>query len=218
MPKYILIDLHLHSNDSTRTGSKVSGETDLEKLRILNNNNVKVACFSDHDHFYRRSYLNRLKIIKEYGFDLLLLPGLEIDLQRTDYKTGQVVIVFNPASNLEAIEEIFIGRKVRYTYAEIIEVLSGYDFMIFPHTGKAKDNMLVDDLANFQVDALDVTRDNHANVNKILSIRQIPVVSFSDTHTWKKYPQWSKKQTYVEAERNFLDIKKAIRENKIIIE
>ncbi|AXE60899.1 hypothetical protein DA803_02230 [[Mycoplasma] phocae] len=215
---YILIDLHTHSSDSGKTGSNISGESDLEKLEILVKHNVKVACFSDHDKFYLKNYQKRLEIIKKYHLDLVLFPGIEIDLKRIDHRVGQAVFVFNPDDDLVAIQNLFSGPKTRYSYAEIIAKLADFDFMVFPHAGKGKDNMLVDDLGNFQVDALDITDENHANVKKILAKRAIPLVTFSDTHTWKKYPQFSKKQTYVQSEVNFSAIKRAIQENKIIIE
>ncbi|QSF13499.1 hypothetical protein [Mycoplasma sp. Mirounga ES2805-ORL] len=220
MANKILIDLHVHSEDSKYTGSNISQESDKEKLLILQKHYVKAACFSDHDNFYINSYKKRLKIIQDNRIDLVLFPGIEVNLIRFDKTIGQAVFVFDPESDLEQLVEVtskhFRFNNNKYTYKEAVEVFNQFNFMVFPHAGKGKDNMAWEDIHMSQVDALDVTDFNSSNKKKILKQNpNIPVVSFSDTHTWRKYPQFSKYGTYVEAEPNFNSIRDGIEQNKI---
>ncbi|WP_406617538.1 hypothetical protein [Mycoplasmopsis adleri] len=211
------IDLHVHSEDSKYTGSNISQETDLQKLKILAKNYVKVTCFADHDKFYLNSYLKRLKLIQDFNLDIILYPGLEVNLIRFDKKIGQAVFVFDPNSDLEKLEKLteneFRFNKNKYTYKEAVDLFinNNFNFMVFPHAGKAKDNMDWEDIKDSQVDALDVTDFNSSNKKKILKNKKIPVCFFSDTHTWRKYPEHSKICTYVEDFSDFNELKENIK-------
>ncbi|WP_237567391.1 hypothetical protein [Metamycoplasma hominis] len=91
----IKIDLHVHSQDSSHTGSNISQESDLEKLLILTKKRVKIASFSDHDNFYIESYLKRLEIIKQYNIDITLWPGIEVNLRKYDGQIGQAIYIWS---------------------------------------------------------------------------------------------------------------------------
>lgn len=222
----IKIDLHVHSQDSSHTGSNISQESDLEKLLILTKKRVKIASFSDHDNFYIESYLKRLEIIKQYNIDITLWPGIEVNLRKYDGQIGQAIFIFDPDSNLKELNEVtkkeFRFNSNKYTYKDAVELFkkSNFNFMVFPHAGKGQDNMEWQDICNSQVDGLDITDFNNSNKKKILKQDPtIPVLYFSDTHTWRKYPQYGKFCSYVEVENKdqitFNEVKNNIRNNKV---
>lgn len=223
---WIKIDLHVHSADSSFTGSNISLESDLEKLLILQKNRVKITSFVDHDNFYLSSYLRRLNIIQKQKINILLLPGLEVNLKKTNGQIGQAIFVFDPKSNLEELHKLttqkFRFNNNKFTYKEAVELFNNnnFDFMVFPHTGKAQDNMNWEDIKDSQIDALDATIFNSSNIKKIQKENnKIPVVYFSDTHTWSKYPQYGKYCSYVQVEDtnnlNFKEIKNSIKNNNL---
>lgn len=206
---WIKIDLHVHSADSSFTGSNISLESDLEKLLILQKNRVRVSSFVDHDNFYLNSYLKRLDIIKKQKMNILLLPGLEVNLRKTNGQIGQAIFVFNPESDLEKLNNLttkaFRFNNNKFSYSEAIELFKNndFDFMVFPHAGKAQDNMNLEDIRGCQIDGLDITDFNSSNKKKILKeLPDIPSLYFSDTHTWRKYPQYGKFCSYVEVENS----------------
>ncbi len=222
---WIKFDLHVYSQDSSYTGSNISDENDLTKLLILQKNKIKVACFSDHDNFYIQNYIERLEIIKKNNINIMLLPGLEVNLRKHNNQIGQAIFVFNPDSNLEELSKLttkeFKFNSNKYSYKNAVELFrnNNFDFMVFPHAGKGKDNMEWEDIQDSQVDALDVTDFNSSNKKKILKNKNIPIVYFSDTHTWRKYPQYGKYCSYVDVDdkNNFSyeEIKRKINENKL---
>lgn len=222
----IKIDFHVHSTDSSYTGSNISEESDLKKLLILQKHKVKVASFADHDNFYVDSYIKRLKLIQDNKIDILLLPGLEVNLKKYNGQIGQAIIVFDPNSNLESLHalttKVFRNNNNKLTYKEAVNLFKEkeFNFMIFPHAGKAQDNMEWEDIEGSQVDGLDVTDFNSTNKKKILKQNpELPVVYFSDTHTWRKYPQYGKFCSYVEVSDKsnftFKEIKENINKKKI---
>ncbi len=226
---WIKIDFHVHSTDSSYTGSNISEESDLEKLLILQKHKVKVASFADHDNFYLNSYIKRLKLIQDNKIDILLLPGLEVNLKKYNSQIGQAIIVFDPESNLESLHQlttkVFRHNNNKLTYKEVVNLFKeeAFNFMIFPHAGKAQDNMEWEDIEGSQVDGLDVTDFNNTNKKKILKQNNdIPVFYFSDTHTWRKYPQYGKFCSYVEVDDKsnftFNEIKDHIKAKKIAME
>ncbi|WP_373435938.1 hypothetical protein [Metamycoplasma equirhinis] len=219
------IDLHIHSIDSNSTGSNVSKESDKDKILILKKNYVKVACFSDHQKFFYTNYLARLEIIKKNKIPIVLLPGLEVNLKRFDNKIGQAVFVFSPDFDGRKLErftmEHFLYSKKLYSYGEAVQLFkkNNFDFMVFPHAGKGADNLDIEDIKDYQVDALDATNISSSNIKKIQKVRKLPVVYFSDTHSWKKYPENTRFCTHVDIDfetMNFNSLKSAINENKLI--
>ncbi|MGP1451413.1 MAG: PHP domain-containing protein [Metamycoplasmataceae bacterium] len=223
---WVKIDLHVHSTDSSFTGSNISSESDLEKLLILQKHRVRVTSFADHDNFYLDSYLKRQKIIKEQKIDILLLPGIEVNLRKFNNQIGQSIFIFNPENDLKKLHQLttkeFRFNNNKFTYEEAINLFNqyGFDFMVFPHAGKAQDNMNWEDIKDKQIDALDVTDFNNKNKKKILKENdQIPVVYFSDTHTWSKYPQYGKYCSYIQVEDSnnltYREIKNNIKNNKL---
>ncbi|QJR43553.1 PHP domain-containing protein [Mycoplasma miroungigenitalium] len=224
--KKIIIDLHMHSPDSNISGSNVSIFDEQIMIEKLVKNYVSAACFSDHDKLFLESYQRRLSLIKEMKANILLLPGCEINLiSCKDNKIAQAVIVFDPNEDLEKIEKIInsnfshMNRK-NHSYKSLCELLEGFKFMIFPHVGKGKDFLVLEDLIGYQVDGLDSTTFNSSNLKKVSNfLDDIPIVMFSDVHDWKKYPYDNTKyQTYitVNGEVSFDTIKEAL--NKKLVD
>ncbi|BAP39798.1 PHP domain-containing protein [Metamycoplasma canadense] len=226
--EYIKIDLHVHSIDSSKTGSNISKNSDDEMLVKLKENKVRVTSFVDHDCFYYASYLKRIEIIKKYEMNILILPGIEVNLKRFDNKKGQAIFVFNPNNDLLLLENItkkyFWFSNKKYTYSEAVEIFekNNFDFMVFPHSGKAQDNMAYEDIKESQIDGLDTTNPNSSNNKKILKyLPNLPKLFFSDTHTWKKYPEHSKFWTYLQIKDanclTYEEIKQNIKNNLVEI-
>ncbi|WP_029608536.1 hypothetical protein [Mycoplasma simbae] len=222
MSKKIIIDLHIHSSDSNLSGSNISKFTDLQMLEKLHKNYVKVACFADHYELFVDNFYKRVDLIANHKvIDIVLLPGCEIDLASLSKQSkGQAVIVFDPNQDLYAIAKIVKDNFSRannkwLTYKQACELFNNFEYMIFPHSGKGQDNMVAEDLLDSNVHGLDSTSLKSPNLKKIRKVIQAPIVCFSDTHDWKKYPfDNTKYQTWVEAEPTFKSIKEALMNNK----
>ncbi|WP_027334218.1 hypothetical protein [Mycoplasma elephantis] len=223
---WIKIDLHVHSEDSSYTGSNISKESDIDKLLILQKNRVIISCFADHDKFYLDSYLKRLEIINKEMINLTIWPGIEVNLKKYNGQKGQAIFIFNPNSDLKKLQTLteneFRFYKKLYSYKEAIHLFEqeGFNFMVFPHAGKAQDNMSYEDIKDCKVTGLDVTDYNNRNKKDIVrQMPNVPILYFSDTHTWKKYPQYGKYCSYVEVENKnnltFQEIKNNIENNKV---
>ncbi|UUD36887.1 Uncharacterised protein [Mycoplasmopsis californica] len=234
---WIKIDLHTHSADSNITGSNAQKYTDLEIFDVLIKNHVAVASIADHDYFYKDSFIKRRELLANKKWNLVLFPGVEVDLKthnpkaKTQNEKGQAVFIFNPDSDLDKLEQVIKNNFSKYrtpmivhTYKEALEILKEFDFMVFPHTGKGQDNMHWEDFEDARVDAYDTTDLKSSNLKSIrkkekeLAREEVPVVVFSDTHTWRKYPEHSKHNTYVEADATYESVKMAIKNKKIYIE
>ncbi|MCS4536627.1 hypothetical protein NXS15_00575 [Mycoplasma sp. CSL7475-4] len=182
----VYIDLHIHSQDSNNTGSTISKHSDVEMLQKLINNRVRVACFADHDNLFVESYNRRVEIIKEKGYELTLLPGCEINLLNGE-KSAQAILVFRPDQDLNQIKKIVNKNKI--SYRNIFNKFADYDFMIFPHTGKAKDIINPLELEGCYISGFDSSNPKSSNLKKAMKLYpDVPDVYFSDVHNWKKYP------------------------------
>ncbi|MCV3728644.1 hypothetical protein OF376_02560 [Ureaplasma miroungigenitalium] len=227
----IKIDLHTHTVDSNKYGSNVSKSSDDDIFYKLKTNNVKIVCFSDHLNFDKNQYLKRASLGLEFKPEIIVWPGIEIDIYLHDKNTrAQVIVVFNPSHDLAALEK-FCQTNFnpdfnplnfdKHSYAELISLLTKeqYDFLIFPHVGKGVDFVYPTDIENQRVDGLDSIKPDHKNVLKMRKHGiQAPVVCFSDTHDWENYPQHSYYWTWLTTESlAFNDVKQSILQHQITL-
>ncbi|MCV3754275.1 hypothetical protein [Ureaplasma zalophigenitalium] len=225
----IKIDLHTHTSDSNKYGSNVSKNSDEDIFYKLKTNNVKIVCFSDHLNFDKNQYLKRVNLGLEFKPQIIVWPGIEIDIYLHHKNTrAQVIVVFNPDHNLEELED-FCQEHFnpdfnplnfdKYSYAELVNLLTDkqYDFLIFPHVGKGADVVFPQDIKDQRVDGLDSIKPDHKNVQKMRKHNiQAPVVCFSDTHDWDNYPQHSYYWTWLTTNSlTFNDVKQAILNKQI---
>ncbi|MDZ7293682.1 PHP domain-containing protein [Mycoplasmopsis pulmonis] len=217
--KKIKIDLHLHSPYSSTNGTKIKWTSEEEAIRILKDNNIALASFTDHNTFNFDFFTRIQNLALEYSPKVVFLPGIEVDLVRKDGKKGQSIFIFNPKQDLIKLQKHIkkIARKWMYTYQEFLDQLKDFDFLAIPHIGKGstEDFLKQEDIESCQVDALEVTNLNHTNYKKIIkSNPNYSTVAFSDTHAWNKYPQHTKLITMIEGDPSYENLKTKLLERK----
>ncbi len=156
--EYLKISLHNHfgGNAANRTrNSNIAYNFDLNlaKQRIddASNNEFEILVFSNHNIFKK----NDFEVLKAYaqgkidvnGHNILLLPGVEIDLindktlQPSDQKFLHVVLVFNDTADLQKIEKkideiITANSNNFFTVDDLAEVLMIDKCIMIPHGGR----------------------------------------------------------------------------------
>lgn len=172
--EYLKISLHNHFGGNAANRTRNSNLTycfDLNsaKQRIddASNNEFEILVFSNHNIFKK----NDFEVLKVYagtkidanGNNILLLPGVEIDLindknlQPADQKFLHVVLVFNSTADLQKIEDkideiIQNNSNNFFTVDDLVEVLMIDKCIMIPHGGrKQKDRCAAKNMQQFTV-------------------------------------------------------------------
>jgi predicted metal-dependent phosphoesterase TrpH len=99
---------------SAPNGDALSLESIEEAIRILHKNNVGIGAFTDHNNFSVEQYLRASKYAKTGN--ILLLPGIELDVIRNNNIRGNILLVFDNNLNqkqllkLEKIIKLKTGK------------------------------------------------------------------------------------------------------------
>lgn len=212
------IDLHLHSLLSAKNGDSIHWISDFDSMKRLKNNNIEICAFTDHNDFSSSAYKSLRDLAKTGG--ITLLPGIEVDVKRLNDTIGHLLVIFSNElddSQLKEIESIARKdlKKTRgISLQSANEIFSSFETIKIPHVGKS-DYFTNEDLAILEHDAIEISNYNHPNFNK-WKRNGIPksIVSFSDTHIWKDYPQQSFLITELDLkEKTFLDLKACLQKN-----
>lgn len=212
------IDLHLHSSLSTKNNDIVKWRGDFQFFEILRNHKVRIAALSDHNLFDFNYYKKMSELAKKA--EILFLPATEINVRTKRGAIGNIIYVFSNLTSdlkLQELEKLIKSRilKEGISLKEANTIFSGFDYLVIPHVGK-NDYLAYDDLLEINYDAFEITSKDHHNFKSILKHGlSASIVSFSDTHNWDKYPQYSKNFfTFIKLKNpSFNDLKKAFQAN-----
>lgn len=211
------IDLHLHTNISSKNGDSIRCGTPYETLKILFSHKIKIASFTDHNAFDLEFYLECKKIAKDL---ITILPGVEINVVKNDGKIAHLLVIFSNDLSIEELEKLKMEISKIYkngiSINEINNWFQNYQTIRIPHVGKS-DFFEIEDLEKLNYDAIEITNDKHPNYLKFLkSGIKKSVVSFSDTHIWDNYPQNTKMWTEIDEleSMNFDSLKKVFYQQK----
>ena len=83
------IDIHLHSVLSSSNGDGIIWSGEYNAIEKLSNSGVEIAAFTDHNIFDLNFYLKAKKLAE--SISILLLPGIEVNVVRTDGKPAHVL-------------------------------------------------------------------------------------------------------------------------------
>ncbi|MGL5522268.1 MAG: PHP domain-containing protein [Metamycoplasmataceae bacterium] len=212
------IDLHLHTRASKFHENSIEWESTHFAISKLNSFGIKIFSFTDHNIFDLKLY-KKAKRIAQTG-NLLVLPGIEVNVVRKNGKIGNIIYIFSDELSDEQLIKIEeIAKKNIPTRGISLEnanlIFADFDHLCIPHVGKA-DFLELDDLLMINYDAIEITSEDHHNYKKaIKGIDPTSVVSFSDTHIWRKYPQQGKLITEIEInELSYNQLKKKINEKQ----
>lgn len=212
------IDLHLHSKNSSINGDTIKWDSLYDSLKKVMLNDIKAISFTDHNVFSKELYLEAKKLASTVN--ICVLPGVELNVINKRDKVSHMLVLFDDNLNDNQLDEIEKKindlTKTGISINNINDFLSEYNSIRIIHVGK-NDYFELEDLDNLNYDAFEITNENHHNFKKIIKNNKISsIVSFSDTHSWDKYPQQSFLETNIpdNDELNFHYIKKCFSEKK----
>jgi len=209
------VDFHLHSFTSLSNGDSIKMLSFLDNLKILKRNGVKALAFTDHNKFYAKEYIANKINAKRLG--ITIFPGVELDVTRKNKELGHVLFIFEETLNeselkdLERIINKTLGKH-KVSVEELDDKFINYKKIVIPHVGKG-DFLDVNDLKEFNFDAIEVVNDMHPNYKKFIKKwkSKESLVSFSDTHMWHRYPQVRNYYTFLNCKLSIEEIKKLLK-------
>ncbi len=212
------VDLHLHSYASSQNGDAIKWDSLYDAVSRIYKSGVRLASFTDHNVFDVDLYLESSKLGKTGG--LIFLPGIEVNVVRKNGVIANLIYIFKEDL---AIDQLLKIKKITesipkrgITIDNANKIFDDFDVLRIPHIGKS-DHFKSEDLKDLKFDAFEVTNLTHPNYLKTLKDGFISsVVSFSDTHIWKSYPQQKTLVTEIILNPiSYNSLEEKFRENKI---
>ncbi len=191
MDKINIVDLHLHSSFSSLAHDSISWVSLKNTLYSLNNNNVKIICFTDHDFFNYDFVLQAQDIIKQSNFNIKVFPGVEMTIRRQNGSCGHCLYIFDHHSD-EMMKDLqnkvnrYKNRSNGVSPNVWAKAIADYTYTIIPHVSKADSNMIFEDLKS-QVNKINYIEGkiSSKSTNFIKkSQKDIKTIMMSDTHFW----------------------------------
>ena len=152
----ILVDLHIHSNNSSYKDGDLVKDSTIDKLDLLieklNDNNICLCAVTDHNRFDYDLYCELRKKINSGSFSLKKnLPGIEFDVVlEEDRPSCHIIAIFNDNDEhkIKQIQDkLFDCRKLNeqnesYLLKEFEEILKniGLDVILIAHQRQGFDN------------------------------------------------------------------------------
>jgi len=109
--EWVRVDLHLHSPASSSfslpPGVNLNSPSDLEKLvdeyvKKLKEANIKIAAITDYN-LIRKDFFERIKK-KAKQYEIIVLPGVELDVELTGGKYGlHILLIFDESEDIDGI-------------------------------------------------------------------------------------------------------------------
>lgn len=208
------IDLHLHTPISTKNGDTIKWFSIYDTLKRIMNNHIKLAAFTDHNAFDLKLYKEAKKLAATAN--IVLLPGVEINVVRKCGIIGHMLVLFDQNLNDDQLE--ILNKKINSILKSGISInhindwFSEFLTIRIIHIGK-NDFFEIEDLDNLNYDAFEITNYNHPNYLKVLkSGYKSSIVAFSDTHIWNEYPQHHSLYTDIDSLKkpDFNELKKQL--------
>ncbi|WKX02768.1 PHP domain-containing protein [Candidatus Mycoplasma mahonii] len=210
------IDLHLHSPMSALNGDSIKWISVNSTIKTLFNKGIKAFAFTDHNIFDKKLYLEAKTIVKG---NMFIYPGVEVDVIKRDGAKAHILIIFPDNLSEDQIEDIYNESKLKLRKSGVsIETLSNlfnkFETIRIPHVGKS-DYFKPNELHEIDHDAIETTSTKNPNYMKwVKQLSDKSVVSFSDTHIWRDYPQQSFLYTEIDYDGTFKDLKSILKECK----
>lgn len=209
------VDFHLHTPASIQNGDSINWSTPNEIIKKLWVKGVQAFAFTDHNVLDSSLYIQTRNICKT---NLLVFPGVEVSVLKPDGIIAHLLLLFDKEledKQVKDLEEIcrLTLRKRGISIEAVYEIFKDFDFIAIPHVGKG-DYFDVEDLT-FEHQAIEITSKKHHNYKKWLkNLDDKSVVAFSDTHSWKDYPQNNTFTTDIDFDGSFKDLKLKLSLNK----
>lgn len=203
------LDLHLHTPSSVSNGDSIKWESTLGAIKTLNSKKVNAFAFTDHNTFSKERYVEARNIVQS---NMIVFPGVEVDVLKDNDQIAHVLVIFNSNLKEEELKDIeHICRKELRKKGVRINTLnslfSNYETIRIPHVGKS-DFFTYKELDNLIHDAVEITSINHPNyVSWLKNKNDKSIVSFSDTHVWRDYPQNHNLETNIDFDGTLSDLK-----------
>lgn len=216
----MLIDIHLHSDRSIRNGDAIQWESLYDSLKKLQSNHIQIAAFTDHNIFDYKFYKEAKKLAS--SGDILLLPGIEVNVVRSDGKAAHILYLFEECLSDDKLEQIqkIAKKEIPKTGISLLKVntiFNDFNTIKIPHVGKS-DFFKYEDLKKISFDAIEISNENDKNYLSVIKKSDIKtsIVAFSDTHKWKMYPQLNELVTDIKElnYKSFSHLKAKLLENK----
>lgn len=211
------VDLHLHSPLSSLNGDSIKWSSNLDTIKILINNKVKVISFTDHNAFSSKLYFDLKEIVRS---NIIIFPGVEVDVIKNDGSKAHVLVIFsNELTNTEVkeIEKICVKElnKNGISVEKINDLFQAYQTIRIPHVGKG-DNFKPSELSSLVHDAIETTAMTNPNFVKWQKeLNNKSVVAFSDTHRWKDKLEQDFLFTDIDFDGSFKQLKEKLNERKV---
>ena len=212
------IDLHLHTEYSQQNGDNIKWLDIKKVLKILISHGIKIASFTDHNTF-KAEFYSQAKQLADTG-GLLLLPGIEVNVVRTNGIIAHMLIIFSNELSHEQLLEIEEISKTIFKNGISIKTINNlfdkFKTIRIIHIGKSE-CFGIEDLQHLSYDAIEITNYNHPNYLKFIKNNlNSSIVAFSDTHIWDNYPQINQLVTNIDDldQANFDGLKKCLSQNK----
>ncbi|WIK67065.1 hypothetical protein [Globicatella sanguinis] len=191
------IDLHLHTQSlKTGDGSKrvIKPKNFVEKMR---ENNVKICSITNHNKFD----LNEFNEINSLNEDLLIFPGIELDIKYSDGVVKHIIVISNPKKK-DLFSSVFNDSKRNYEtytlgYTEFLDKVKKFDsknIIIIPHTFyKEKDRGLdLNQIKQLKVDLMGYIiflEPKDLRTMGIINSHNDLSLFGSDVKNWNNYPE-----------------------------
>lgn len=216
----MIVDIHLHSLLSIQNGDAIQWESKHDSIKRLHSNHIEIAAFTDHNIFSCYFY----KEIRQLAAtaDILILPGIEVNVVRTDGKLAHILYLFDEdlsETQLKQIEQIAKKEIPRagISLEKCNTIFKDFETIMIPHVGKSE-FFKYEDLKKISFDAIEISNNLDKNYLSVIKKPDIKtsVVAFSDTHRWKMYPQLSELITVIDGmkDKSFKQLKLKLLENK----
>lgn len=192
------IDLHIHTLVTTQ-GENNNRNIDPESfVNKMIDNKIGVAAITNHNKFDINYYEEVCRLIKEED-NLLLLPGIELDINYNNGQRRQLNLIISNECDLNIfLNEIRNFLNSDRSINDLSECFSSEKILLYIDTKRSKTSWK-DDEINYLLDNLD--KDKFAiicDVNNMYSLiryraRNYNVLVGSDVSDWDKYDEKAKK-------------------------
>lgn len=131
------IDLHMHTQKCKQgdgNGRKISVDSFIEKM---NENNIGVCAITNHNKFD----INEFDEIRQKSPDLVIFPGIELDVEFFDGETKHIILICDPVCKMEfycefSDEENRNYNEYKLIYDDFITKIKKFkenEMIIIPH-------------------------------------------------------------------------------------
>lgn len=205
------IDLHIHTKavKNSDTSNKRNIPSIEEFLKILDDSNVGLGAITNHNTFDFEQYQQILNEIKKNNYDILILPGVELDVLLKDVKEyKQLNLVVNPNYINELVNFLEEKKVSPMNPIPIQEIFLKFGkdkkalfFIDYKKNGRRKFNdeeikkYFLDNKNNFQNEVIRDVNDR-LHCNNLIKLKNENALIGSDVQDWSKYTSEDSKDLF----------------------